>query len=91
MDMRDLNFGSLKEGETVTHTNSDGLLGIMTQMQNNGLIAMSLNNDKTICDLSVINTQIELQESVTKMNKSQLGEYISQLRQVWKSMKDMEE
>ena len=88
MDMRELNFGTLKEGETVTYTNVDGLLGIMTQMQNNGLIAMSLNDKRTECDLSVINTQIELQESATKMNKEQLREYIIKLKRVYNSMKE---
>lgn len=89
MAMQDIiNKGTLNVGDSVKYTKSGNALAnaIVLQMQENGMANIELNEDKTQVELSIINTMLELEDSVTKMNKEQLNQFIIALKELWKQM-----
>ena len=89
MSMQDIiNKGTLNVGDCVKYTKSGNTLAnaIVLQMQENGMANMELNEDKTEIELSIINTMLEMEDSVTKMNKEQVNHFIISLKELWKQM-----
>ena len=89
MSMQDIiNKGTLNVGDSVKYTKSGNTLAnaIVLQMQENGMANMELNEDKTEVELSIINTMLEMEDSVTKKNKEQLNHLIISLKELWKQM-----
>ena len=90
MSMLDkIKVGSLGIGDSIKYISNGNELpdGVALQMENNTLINMELNKDKSTLELSIVNTMLEDAESViSNLNKDQLTKLIRDLKDLYKQM-----
>ena len=90
MSMLDkIKVGSLGIGDSIKYISNGNELpdGVALQMENNTLIDMELNKDKSALELSIVNTMLEDEESViSNLNKDQLTKLIRDLKDLYKQM-----
>ena len=90
MSMLDkIKVGSLGIGDSIKYISNGNELpdGVALQMENNTLVDMELNKDKSALELSIINTMLEDAESViSNLNKDQLTKLIRDLKDLYKQM-----
>ena len=74
MSMLDkIKVGSLGIGDSIKYISNGNELpdGVALQMENNTLVDMELNKDKSALELSIVNTMLEDEESViSNLNKT---------------------
>ena len=90
MSMLDkIKLGSLGVGDSIKYISNGNELpdAVALQMENNTLINMELNKDKSTLELSIVNTMLEDEESViSNLNKDQLTKLIRDLKDLYKQM-----
>lgn len=90
MSMLDkIKVGSLEIGDSIKYISNGNELpdGVALQMENNTLVDMELNKDKSALELSIVNTMLEDAESViSNLNKDQLTKLIRDLKDLYKQM-----
>ena len=84
-----IKVGSLGIGDSIKYISNGNELpdGVALQMENNTLVNMELNKDKSALELSIVNTMLEDEESViSNLNKDQLTKLIRDLKDLYKQM-----
>ena len=83
-----VNVGNIKVGDCFKYyANSDMASGFMIQMGNNGLLQAQIDEENKTVDLSVVNTMLEMEESITTMNHDQIVKVIKCLKELEKRIK----